>query len=43
MTDLYGVDLTDAAFSRFCGGNQGNNNDESCLLIAPIEDIEGGA
>lgn len=40
MTDLYGGSLDEVPFSRLCGGDQQEDNLESCVLIAPIPGIE---
>ncbi|MFF4925869.1 DUF397 domain-containing protein [Kitasatospora sp. NPDC001119] len=39
MTALYAADLTGIAFRSFCGGNQGTDNDESCLTLAVVPGI----
>ncbi|WP_043613910.1 DUF397 domain-containing protein [Nonomuraea candida] len=39
MTDLYGSDLGEVPFTRLCGGNQQNEDGESCVLIAPIPGV----
>ncbi|MBO1417819.1 DUF397 domain-containing protein [Streptomyces sp. FH025] len=36
VTALYAADLTGADFRSYCGGNQGNDNDESCLTVAAV-------
>ncbi|WP_308250670.1 DUF397 domain-containing protein [Nonomuraea rhizosphaerae] len=39
MRDLYGQPLHDAPFTRMCGGNQQEEEGESCILIAPIPSV----
>ncbi|WP_214103871.1 DUF397 domain-containing protein [Acrocarpospora catenulata] len=34
--DIYAVELTGAAFRRLCGGNQQEEDQETCVEIAPI-------
>ncbi|MEU6408252.1 DUF397 domain-containing protein [Microbispora sp. SCL1-1] len=36
MTDLYERDLAGARFRRLCGGNQQEEEQETCVEIAPI-------
>ncbi|MBE3011906.1 DUF397 domain-containing protein [Microbispora sp. NEAU-D428] len=36
MTDLYERDLAGARFRRLCGGNQQEQEQETCVEIAPI-------
>ncbi|GGO75970.1 DUF397 domain-containing protein [Nonomuraea cavernae] len=38
--DLYGSHLEGVSFSRMCGGNQQEEDMESCVLIAPIPGVE---
>ncbi|MET7336519.1 DUF397 domain-containing protein [Nonomuraea sp. NPDC005650] len=38
--DLYGSKLGDVSFTKICGGNQQEENMESCVLIAPIPGVE---
>ncbi|MDA0634000.1 DUF397 domain-containing protein [Nonomuraea sp. MCN248] len=38
--DLYGCHLEGVSFSRACGGNQQEEDMESCVLIAPIPGVE---
>ncbi|MEW1837779.1 DUF397 domain-containing protein [Nonomuraea angiospora] len=40
MRDLYGQPLGDVPFTRLCGGNQQEEDMESCVLIAPIPGVE---
>jgi Domain of unknown function (DUF397) len=40
MRDLYGQQLGDVPYTRVCGGNQQNEEGESCVEIAPIPGIE---
>ncbi|MGI5286856.1 hypothetical protein ACQEVF_26460 [Nonomuraea polychroma] len=40
MTDLYGQQLGDVPFTKLCGGNQQEEDMESCVLIAPIPGVE---
>ncbi|MEV0821133.1 DUF397 domain-containing protein [Nonomuraea rubra] len=39
MMDLYSSDLAEVPFTRLCGGNQQNEDGESCVLIAPIPGV----
>ncbi|MET7339677.1 DUF397 domain-containing protein [Nonomuraea sp. NPDC005650] len=38
--DLYRQQLGDVPFSRLCGGNQDNDQMESCVEIAPIAGVD---
>ncbi|MEU8248243.1 DUF397 domain-containing protein [Nonomuraea sp. NPDC048916] len=38
--DLYGSHLGEVSFRRLCGGNQQEEDMESCVLIAPIPGVE---
>ncbi|MFI7125173.1 DUF397 domain-containing protein [Nonomuraea sp. NPDC050153] len=38
--DLYGHQLGDVPFTKLCGGNQQEENMESCVLVAPIPGID---
>lgn len=40
MTDLYDGRLGDVPFTKMCGGNQQEEDMESCVLIAPIPGVE---
>ncbi|GAA2215097.1 hypothetical protein GCM10009850_105640 [Nonomuraea monospora] len=40
MRDLYGSNLGEVPFTRLCGGNQQNEDGESCVLIAPIPGVK---
>ncbi|WP_431915923.1 DUF397 domain-containing protein [Nonomuraea jabiensis] len=40
MRNLYGQELGDVPFTKLCGGNQQEENMESCILVAPIPGIE---
>ncbi|WP_188194528.1 DUF397 domain-containing protein [Nonomuraea sp. SYSU D8015] len=40
MRDLYGQPLGDLPFTRMCGGNQQEQDMESCVEIAPIPGVE---
>jgi hypothetical protein len=42
MNDLYGQPLGDVPFTRMCGGNQQEEEGESCVLIAPIPGVKDG-
>ncbi|MEQ4719512.1 DUF397 domain-containing protein [Nonomuraea sp. B19D2] len=37
--DLYGSKLGEVSFTKLCGGNQQEENMESCVLIAPIPGV----
>ncbi|MFC0865669.1 DUF397 domain-containing protein [Sphaerimonospora cavernae] len=39
MDDLYGRDLAGARFRRLCGGNQQEEEMESCVELAPIPGV----
>ncbi|MGW2220993.1 DUF397 domain-containing protein [Nonomuraea sp. NPDC001684] len=39
--NLYDLPLADADFRRLCGGNQQEEEGESCVEIAPIPGAEG--
>ncbi|WP_214110443.1 DUF397 domain-containing protein [Acrocarpospora catenulata] len=39
--DIYDADLTGAAFRRLCGGNQQEEDQETCVEIAPIPEQPG--
>ncbi|MFI6734184.1 DUF397 domain-containing protein [Nonomuraea sp. NPDC050451] len=38
--ELYRQQLGDVPFSRLCGGNQDNDEMESCVEIAPIPGVD---
>ncbi|GAA4924659.1 hypothetical protein HD597_011325 [Nonomuraea thailandensis] len=40
--DLYALPLEGAQFTKRCGGNQDNDEMESCVEIAPIPGTEDG-
>ncbi|WP_327589057.1 DUF397 domain-containing protein [Nonomuraea sp. NBC_00507] len=40
MRDLYGQPLGEVPFTKLCGGNQREEDMESCVLIAPIPGVE---
>ena len=36
MKDLYGIDISNAAWTKPCGGNVGDDSPESCMEFARI-------
>ncbi|MFI6706609.1 DUF397 domain-containing protein [Nonomuraea sp. NPDC050478] len=40
LMDLYGCHLEGVSFSRACGGNQQEEEMDTCVLIAPIPGVE---
>ncbi|MEZ0073376.1 DUF397 domain-containing protein [Planotetraspora sp. GP83] len=40
--DLYGHDLAGVRFRRLCGGNQQEEDQESCVELAPIPGTDDG-
>jgi len=40
--DLYAPNITPGEFRRFCGGNQDEEEMETCLEIAPLVGVKGG-
>lgn len=41
--DLYQKSIAGAEFARFCGGNNQEENNESCVTFAPIPELDAFA